>query len=72
MRAGDTFEKVNTTANTRLLKLYLGTVGLLVGLLTIYQSTTSTNAPFWGGIAVTLGSAIYVGRHLREVATERE
>lgn len=71
MSSGDIFEKVNTTANTRLLKLYLGCVGLLIGLLTIYQSTTGTDAPFWGGVTVALGSAIYVGRHLRNVAEER-
>ncbi|MFB6233294.1 MAG: hypothetical protein ABEH61_03450 [Haloarculaceae archaeon] len=66
MSSGDKFEKVNTDANTRLLKLYLGSVGLLIGLLTMYQSTTGTDAPFWGGVVVTLGSAIYLGRHLRK------
>jgi dolichyl-phosphate-mannose--protein O-mannosyl transferase len=61
----DTYEKQNTSGNRRLLKLYLGSVGILVGVLTVYQSTTETVAPFWAGVCVAVGSALYVARLLR-------
>jgi hypothetical protein len=61
----DTYEKENTAADTWGIRLYIGILLFVGGLLTVYQSTTGTEAPFWVGVAVTVGSAVYVGRLLR-------
>lgn len=61
MSGRDSYEKENTSANTRLAKLYLGVVGLVVGLLTVYQSVVGVTAPFGIGVALTVGSGIYIG-----------
>ena len=64
----DTYEKENTAADTWGIRLYFGVLLLIGGLLTVYQSTTGAEAPVWVGVAVTVGSAVYVWRLLRAAA----
>ncbi|ESS08278.1 MAG: hypothetical protein A07HN63_02300 [uncultured archaeon A07HN63] len=44
----DTYEKENTAADTWGIRLYIGILLFVGGLLTVYQSTTGTEAPFLG------------------------
>ena len=60
MDGRDSYEKENTARSTRLLKRYLAWVGLLVGLLTMYQSTVGIESPFYLGTGLTGASASYL------------
>ena len=58
MSSRDTYEKDSGVGSTRLLKAYLSGLGVVVGLLTMYQSTAGTDAPFVVGAALAAGSAV--------------
>ena len=60
MDSRDSYEKENTTKSTRLVKLYFACVGLLIGLLIMYQSTVGVESPFYVGAALATGSAAYL------------
>ena len=60
MSSCDTYEKDSGVGSTWLLKAYLSGLGVVVGLLTMYQSTVGTDAPFpfVVGAVLAAGSAI--------------
>ncbi|TQQ80953.1 hypothetical protein EGH24_07295 [Halonotius terrestris] len=61
----ETYEKDSAAAETWALKLYLAVVVFLVGLLTVYQSTRSTDAPLVVGVFVAAAGTISIGWLLR-------
>jgi len=60
MGSRDTYEKDAGVGSTRLLKAYLSGLGVVVGLLTMYQSIIGTDALFVVGAVLAAGSAIYL------------
>jgi hypothetical protein len=58
MRPRDTYERVSGSWRSRPLKLYLSCLGLVVGVLTIYQSIAGTESPLVVGVALSGVSAI--------------
>lgn len=60
MASRDTYDKDSGVGSTRLLKRYLSSLGIVVGLLTMYQSTAGTDSPFYIGAALAGGCAIYL------------
>ena len=60
MGSRDTYEKDAGVGSTQLLKAYLSGLGIVVGLLTIYQSTAGTNGPFVVGAVLAAGGVLYL------------